>query len=104
MLIPTFTLSIYSLLSSRSNGEFDFYVNGGGSIQLQFQRQPFIPQEVTAYAPWNRYVVLAEPIRMPIEGTVEPIRMPIEGTVEQLKVRLNLFVSNKITPILLLLS
>jgi len=35
-------------------------VNGGGSVTLQFQRQPFQLKTVTTMVPWNRMVRMDE--------------------------------------------
>ena len=32
--------------------------NGGGSVTLQFQRQPFQTQNVTVIVPWNRIITI----------------------------------------------
>lgn len=32
--------------------------NGGGSVTLQFQRQPFQTQNVTVIVPWNRIITM----------------------------------------------
>ena len=38
--------SLYGFTISRNGGEFDLVVNGGGSISLQFMRQPFRTQYI----------------------------------------------------------
>lgn len=37
---------------------FDMLANGGGSVTLQFQRQPFQTQNVTVIVPWNRIITM----------------------------------------------
>ena len=37
----------------REDGEFDFMVNGGGAVTLQFGKSPFPPVVETLFAPWN---------------------------------------------------
>jgi hypothetical protein len=37
----------------REDGEFDFMVNGGGAVTLQFGKSPFPPVTETLFAPWN---------------------------------------------------
>ena len=38
---------------SREDGWFDFMVNGGGAVTLQFGKSPFPPRVETLFAPWN---------------------------------------------------
>ena len=38
---------------SREDGWFDFMVNGGGAVTLQFGKSPFPPRIETLFAPWN---------------------------------------------------
>lgn len=35
---------------------FDFLVNGGGAIALNFQRHPFPPLTQTVFVPWNQVI------------------------------------------------
>ena len=37
---------------------FDILVNGGGSVTLMFQRQPFQFQQTTVMVPWNQMVTM----------------------------------------------
>jgi hypothetical protein len=37
----------------RDDGEFDFMVNGGGAVPLQFGKSPFPLVTETLFAPWN---------------------------------------------------
>jgi len=37
---------------------FDILANGGGSVTLHFQRQPFQSRRVTVFVPWNRIMVM----------------------------------------------
>ena len=50
---------------------FDILVNGGGSVTLNFQRQPFQTKQTTVMVPWNRLVTM-EPVTMVLEGEEEP--------------------------------
>ena len=43
----------------REDGWFDFLVNGGGSITLQFGKSPFPPQTQTLFAPWNEVIIIS---------------------------------------------
>ena len=38
---------------TREDGWFDFMVNGGGAVTLQFGKSPFPPKIETLFAPWN---------------------------------------------------
>ncbi len=37
----------------RSDGWFDFMVNGGGAVSLRFDRDPFPPARASTFVPWN---------------------------------------------------
>ena len=37
---------------------FDILVNGGGSVTLQFLRQPYEAQQTTVMVPWNQMVTM----------------------------------------------
>ena len=41
---------------TREDGWFDFMVNGGGAVTLQFGKSPFPPRIETLFAPWNEVV------------------------------------------------
>jgi len=51
------------LYSSR----FDILANGGGSVTLHFQRQPFRSRRVTVFVPWNRITVM-DVVTMTLDG------------------------------------
>ena len=38
---------------TREDGWFDFMLNGGGAVTLQFGKSPFPPKIETLFAPWN---------------------------------------------------
>ena len=38
---------------TREDGWFDFMVNGGGAVTLQFGKSPFPAKIETLFAPWN---------------------------------------------------
>ena len=38
---------------TREDGWFDFMLNGGGAVTLQFGKSPFPPRIETLFAPWN---------------------------------------------------
>ena len=42
---------------TREDGWFDFMVNGGGAVTLQFGKSPFPPKIETLFAPWNEVCV-----------------------------------------------
>lgn len=43
---------------TRDDGWFDFMVNGGGAVQLQFGRSPFRPIKRIVQVPWNEVVII----------------------------------------------
>ncbi|KAJ8984541.1 hypothetical protein NQ317_006827 [Molorchus minor] len=43
---------------TRDDGWFDFLVNGGGAVTLQFGRAPFGLQTRIVYVPWNEVVII----------------------------------------------
>ena len=52
---------------------FDILVNGGGSVTLQFQRQPFKIKQTTVMVPWNRMVTM-ETVTLLLEGEEAPVQ------------------------------
>ncbi|XP_043247283.1 teneurin-m-like isoform X2 [Amphibalanus amphitrite] len=60
----------FGLTLSRKNGWFDIMVNGGGAVNLQFQRAPFRPMTRPVAVAWNQLVVL-DPIVM-LQDTERP--------------------------------
>ena len=38
---------------TQSDGWFDFMVNGGGAVSIQFGKSPFKPKEKNVFVPWN---------------------------------------------------
>ena len=38
---------------TQSDGWFDFMVNGGGAVGIQFGKSPFRPKEKNVFVPWN---------------------------------------------------
>ncbi|XP_035215579.1 teneurin-m-like isoform X2 [Stegodyphus dumicola] len=56
---------------TRDTGWFDLMVNGGGAVDLQFQREPFRPHEHTVVVPWNEIVVV-DKIIMKIKDETSP--------------------------------
>ena len=49
------------------SGRFDILANGGGSVTLPFQRQPFQSRRVTVFVPWNRIMVM-DVVTMTLDG------------------------------------
>ncbi|XP_071034791.1 teneurin-m isoform X6 [Parasteatoda tepidariorum] len=56
---------------TRDTGWFDLMVNGGGAVNLEFQRDPFKPHEHTIVVPWNEIVVV-DKITMKIKEDTLP--------------------------------
>lgn len=52
---------------SRENGWFDIMVNGGGTVTLHFQREPFKPRERRLIVPWNE-IVVTDDVIMSVPG------------------------------------
>ncbi len=50
---------------------FDILVNGGGSVTLQFQRQPFQIKKTTVMVPWNRMVTM-DVVMLMLDGEEAP--------------------------------
>lgn len=59
---------------------FDILVNGGGSVTLNFQRQPFQMKQVTVMVPWNRLVTM-DAVTMVLEGEEETAEKLCPGLV-----------------------
>ena len=38
---------------TQNDGWFDFMVNGGGAVTLQFGKEPFMPVQRSIFVPWN---------------------------------------------------
>ena len=50
---------------------YDILVNGGGSVTLMFQRQPFDNKEVTVMVPWNQMITM-EPVTLTLADQEVP--------------------------------
>ncbi|KAG8200277.1 hypothetical protein JTE90_021927 [Oedothorax gibbosus] len=59
---------------TRDTGWFDLMVNGGGAVNLQFQRDPFKPHEHTVVVPWNEIVVVNKIVMKIKEDTLPDYR------------------------------
>lgn len=55
-------------------------MNGGGSVTLNFQRQPFQTKQMTVMVPWNRLVTM-DVVTMVLEGEEEAKEDPCPGVV-----------------------
>ncbi len=67
-LLSRALLSVSSQILNRVR--FDILVNGGGSVTLQFQRQPFQLRRWTVMVPWNRMVTM-DTVTLLLEGEEE---------------------------------
>ncbi|XP_064637221.1 teneurin-m-like isoform X2 [Lineus longissimus] len=54
---------LYGFTLTREQGLFDILVNGGGSVTLQFLRQPFKTKAATVTVPWNKLITM-DPVIM----------------------------------------
>jgi len=59
---------------------FDILVNGGGSVTLNFQRQPFQMKRMTVMVPWNRLVTM-DAVTMVLEGGQEAAEKTCPGFI-----------------------
>lgn len=55
---------------SRSSGEFDLAVNGGGPVVFQFSQPGFLPVQRTVEVPWQDMFALPAVIMVPIDPAV----------------------------------
>ncbi|XP_059169179.1 teneurin-m-like isoform X2 [Physella acuta] len=61
------TQPLYGFTLTREEGQFDILVNGGGSVTLEFVRDPFITQMASVLVPWNQIITM-DSIVMNIES------------------------------------
>ncbi|CAE1311576.1 Teneurin-a,Teneurin-4,Teneurin-m,Tenascin [Acanthosepion pharaonis] len=52
------TQPLYGYTFTRKGGMFDILVNGGGSVTLQFHRDPFPAQSASVLVPWNQIITM----------------------------------------------
>ncbi|XP_029639322.1 teneurin-m isoform X3 [Octopus sinensis] len=52
------TQPLYGYTFTRAGGRFDILVNGGGSVTLQFNREPFPAQSASVLVPWNQIITM----------------------------------------------
>jgi len=68
--VSVVTQPLYGFTLTREQGLFDILANGGGSVTLQFQRQPFQSRRVTVIVPWNR-IMMMDTVTLLLEGDEE---------------------------------
>ena len=56
------------------NCRFDILVNGGGSVTLNFLRQPFKAMQMTVMVPWNQMVTM-DTVTLRLESEDEPVEV-----------------------------
>ncbi|XP_041356776.1 teneurin-m-like isoform X3 [Gigantopelta aegis] len=49
---------LYGFTLTREQGLFDILVNGGGSVKLEFIRQPFDTKTASVLVPWNQIITM----------------------------------------------
>ncbi|CAG5114545.1 unnamed protein product, partial [Candidula unifasciata] len=52
------TQPLYGFTLTREEGLFDILVNGGGSVTLEFVRDPFVTQTASVLVPWNQIITM----------------------------------------------
>lgn len=57
----------YSNIVTRDGGYFDLMVNGGGSVIIEFRREPFLTHQKAVRVPWNE-IVLIDPIELKLDN------------------------------------
>ncbi|ELU08904.1 hypothetical protein CAPTEDRAFT_159800 [Capitella teleta] len=73
--VSVVTQPLYGFTLTREMGLFDILVNGGGSVTIQFQRQPFAIKQRTVMVPWNRMITM-DTVALNLEGESPPEEMP----------------------------
>ena len=79
---------------TREDGWFDFMVNGGGAVTLQFGKSPFPPKIETLFAPWNEVRHSLSPDTTQIWVTFECIKIDskyVSDIIAEASVRLRCF-------------
>ncbi|XP_065207120.1 teneurin-a isoform X2 [Planococcus citri] len=65
----------YGFTLTRHDGRFDYMVNGGETVTLQFQRTPFKLKIITVSVPWNQMIVIS-PVIMELKDE-NPFKIPV---------------------------
>ena len=63
----------YGETLSRADGQYDFVVNGGGSVVLEFSKLGYLPAQRRVEVPWNGYVSLDDIVLIPLDPSVASI-------------------------------
>ncbi|KAK6173150.1 hypothetical protein SNE40_016661 [Patella caerulea] len=75
------TQPLYGYTLSREKGVFDILVNGGGSVKLEFIRQPFGTKTASVLVPWNQIITMGTVV-MTLRDEPESIADPALCSVE----------------------
>ncbi len=60
---------------SRSDGQFDLAVNGGGTLTVRYARDGFLPVQRTTQTPWQDYVMLPDVVMLPLDPAVTTLNL-----------------------------
>ena len=62
---------------------FDILVNGGGSVTLQFSRQPFLSQTTSVMVPWNQVITMGTVLMVLSDNDLIPPNPAFCGVVHE---------------------
>ena len=76
--LPSVTVTVkdhpeYGQTLSRSDGQYDLAVNGGGYLTLNYQKPGFLPAQRQANTPWQDYVNAEEVALIPLDSQVTAV-------------------------------
>ncbi|ESP00102.1 hypothetical protein LOTGIDRAFT_91191, partial [Lottia gigantea] len=75
------TQPLYGYTLTRDEGVFDILVNGGGSVKLEFIRQPFATKTASVLVPWNQIITM-DTVVMTLRNEPESMADPALCSVE----------------------
>jgi len=63
----------YGKTLTRADGQYDFVVNGGGSVVLEFSKPGYLSAQRRVGVPWNGYVNLDDIVLVPLDSAVTSV-------------------------------
>lgn len=66
----------YGQTLTRTNGQYDLAVNGGGSLNLNFEKEGYLPVQRTLDVPWQDYVGVDDVVMLPEDPNVTVLSLP----------------------------